>query len=175
MSEQTFIVGTVVCNKPGVLHKISNMFRRRNFNIESISVGPAEEKELARMTITVNGNEFVARQLVKQLEKLLDVVYATVLDEKRSVFRELALIKVTAADSKTRSDVVDWTNIFRGRVIDVSPESIVVEITGTPDKIDAFIELAKGVGLKELARTGAAALERGSKTITSEKGSEVSG
>ena len=169
MAEQMFIVGTVVAHKPGVLHKISNMFRRRDFNIESISVGPTEEKELARMTITLNGNEQAASQLVKQLEKLIDVACAAVLDQKKTVLRELALIKVAASDSKTRSDVIDWTNIFRGQVIDACPESIVVEITGTSDKIDAFIELAKGVGLKEIARTGVTALERGSKTINSRK------
>lgn len=169
MAEQTFIVGTVVSHKPGVLHKISNMFRRRSFNIESISVGPTEDKELARMTITLNGNEWTATQLVKQLEKLLDVIHAAILDQKRTVFRELALVKVAAADSKTRSDVLDWANIFRGQVIDVSPESIVVEITGTPDKIDAFIELARGAGIKEIARTGVTALERGPRTINSEK------
>lgn len=169
MTEQAFIVGTVVANKPGVLHKISNMFRRRSFNIESISVGPTEEKELARMTITLLGNEWAARQLVKQLEKLIDVVSVTVLDQKKTVLRELALVKIVAADSKTRSDVIDWANIFRGQVVDASPESIIVEVTGTPDKIDAFIELAKGVGLKETSRTGVTALERGPRTINSEK------
>ena len=169
MSERTFVVGTLVSHKPGVLHKVANMFRRRNFNIESISVGPTDERDLARMTMTLAGNEWMARQLVKQLEKTLDVVATTVLDEKNSVLRELALIKVTAADSKARSAIIDWTNIFRGQVIDASPESVVIEVTGTPDKIDAFIELAKSVGLKEIARTGVTALERGSNTINSEK------
>jgi len=159
----------LVSHKPGVLHKVANMFRRRNFNIESISVGPTDERDLARMTMTLAGNEWMARQLVKQLEKTLDVVATTVLDEKNSVLRELALIKVTAADSRARSAIIDWTSIFRGQVIDASPESVVIEITGTPDKIDAFIELARSVGLKEIARTGVTALERGSNTINSEK------
>jgi len=165
VTQQRFLLGMVVAHKPGVLHRVSNMFRRRNFNIGSISVGATEEKELARMTLAIAGDDRVARQVVRQMEKLLDVVSVSVLDRKRIVQRELALVKLPASDPKTRSDIVNWANVFRSHVVDLSPESVIVEVTGTPDKIDAFIELAKSIGVKEISRTGVTALERGAGTV----------
>lgn len=165
VTQQEFLLGMVVAHKPGVLHRVSNMFRRRNFNIESISVGATEEKELARMTLAIAGDDRVARQVVRQMEKLLDVVSVSVLDKRRTVQRELALVKLPASDPKTRSDIVNWANVFRSHVVDLSPESVIVEVTGTPDKIDAFIELAKNIGVEEISRTGVTALERGTGTI----------
>jgi len=165
VTQQEFLLGMVVAHKPGVLHRVSNMFRRRNFNIESISVGATEEKELARMTLAIAGDDRVARQVVRQMEKLLDVVSVSVLDRRRIVQRELALVKLPASDPKTRSDIVNWANVFRSHVVDLSPESVIVEVTGTPDKIDAFIELAKSIGVKEISRTGVTALERGAGTV----------
>lgn len=169
MTEQTFVVGMVVAHKPGVLHRVSNMFRRRNFNIESISVGMTERNDMARMTITVAGDERTAMHVERQLEKLLDVVSVSVLDQKRTVLRELALVKLPAADPRARSDILNWVDVFRSRVVDLSPESVIVEVTGTPDKIDAFIDLARRIGIKEISRTGMTALERGSCTINSGK------
>jgi len=165
MTQEKFLLGMVVAHKPGVLHRVSNMFRRRNFNIESISVGATEEKELARMTLAISGDDRIARQVVKQMEKLLDVISVSLLDQNRTVLRELALVKLPAADPKTRSDIVNWANVFRSHVVDLSPESVIVEVTGTPDKIDAFIELAKSIGIKEISRTGVTALERGAEAI----------
>jgi len=165
VTQQEFLLGMVVAHKPGVLHRVSNMFRRRNFNIESISVGATEEKELARMTLAIAGDDRVARQVVRQMEKLLDVVSVSVLDKRRTVQRELALVKLPASDPKTRSDIVNWANVFRSHVVDLSPESVIVEVTGTPDKIDAFIELAKNIGVEEISRTGVTALERGAGTV----------
>lgn len=167
--EQTFILGMLVEHKPGVLQKVSSMFRRRGFNIESISVGATEQSDLARMTITVREDEPTARQLAKQTEKIIDVLAVEFLHPERSVIRELALIKLRTPDSKTRSDIMNYVNTFRSRIVDLSPESIIVEITGTPDKIDAFLDLVRDYGVLEISRTGVTALERGLRTIKNEK------
>jgi acetolactate synthase-1/3 small subunit len=158
---KTFIFGTLVEHKPGVLQKVSNMFRQRNFNIESITVGPTERGDIARMTITMKGEEEEAVQLEKQLRKLIDVLEVKVLDPGGTVVRELALVKVKVTDWRARSDLVNWANIFRSRIVDVAPDSIMIEITGTPSKIDAFLELMKRFELLEVSRTGVTAMERG--------------
>jgi acetolactate synthase-1/3 small subunit len=163
--EQNHIISTIVEHKPGVLYTVANLFRRRGFNIESISVGSTEQSDLARMTITVKGDERTIEQVVKQLNKLIDVIKVSRLDSASIVTRELALIKVRALDTKVRSDVINYADIFRARVVDVSPESLMVEITGTSDKIDAFLDLMKPFGVKEAARTGITALSRGVKSI----------
>jgi acetolactate synthase-1/3 small subunit len=159
------VVSAIVENKPGVLHSVANLFRRRNFNIESITVGATEQPDLARITITVNADEKTLDQVVKQLDKLVDVVKVTELDPNSIVTRELALIKVNVPSAKERADVISCVHVFRGRVVDVSPESLMVEITGTPDKIDAFLNLMKASGVIELARTGITALSRGPKAV----------
>jgi len=162
--EQNHIISAIVEHKPGVLYGVSNLFRRRGFNIESISVGPIEQSDLARMTITVKGDERTIEQVVKQLNKLIDVIKVSRLDPASIVTRELALIKVRALDTKARSDVINYADIFRARVVDVSSESLMVEITGDSDKIDAFLDLMKPFGVKEVARTGITALSRGAKS-----------
>jgi acetolactate synthase I/III small subunit len=159
------VVSAIVENKPGVLHSVANLFRRRNFNIESITVGATEQKELARITITVNADEKTLEQVVKQLTKLIDVVKVAELDPTSIVTRELALIKIHVPSVKERADIISCVHVFRGRVVDVSPESLMVEITGTTDKIDAFLNLMKASGVLELARTGITALSRGAKSI----------
>jgi acetolactate synthase I/III small subunit len=161
----TRVVSAIVENKPGVLHSIANLFRRRNFNIDSITVGATEQKDLARITITVNADEKTLNQVVKQLNKLVDVVKVAELDPNSIVTRELALVKVNVPSVKERADIISCVHVFRGRVVDVSPESLMVEITGTPDKIDAFLNLMKASGVIELARTGITALSRGPKSI----------
>ena len=165
MEEQTHIIAAIVEHKPGVLYKVSNMFRRRGFNIESISVGPTEQRDLARMTITVNGDQKIIEQMIKQLNKLIDIIKVSRLDPANIVTREMALVKVHTSATRAKSDIVNYANIFRARVVDVSPESLMVEITGDPDKIDAFIHLLKPFGVKEVARTGIAALSRGAKSV----------
>ncbi len=162
---QIKVIAALVENKPGVLHSVANMFRRRDFNIESITVGRSEQEDLSRMTITVNGDEKVLEQVVKQMSKLIDVVKVSRLEPENIVTRELALIKVNIPDNKSRSDVINCVDVFRGRVVDVSPESLTMEITGTPDKIDAFLNLMKTYGIMELARTGLTALSRGVSSI----------
>ena len=162
---KTKVISVLVDNKPGVLHGISNLFRRRNFNIESITVGATEQKNIARMTITVNEDEKTIEQVIKQVAKLIDVLKVDELSQGNFVMRELALIKVNVPSSKERSDIINCVDVFRGRIIDVSTDSLTVEITGTPDKIDAFLNLMKTFGVIELARTGITALGRGAKSI----------
>jgi len=165
LREKNHIISTIVEHKPGVLYTVANLFRCRGFNIESISVGPTEQSDLARMTITVEGDERTVEQVVKQLNKLIDVIKVSRLDPASIVTRELALIKVRALNTKSRSDVINYADIFRARVVDVSSESLTMEITGTSDKIDAFLDLMKPFGVKEVARTGITALSRGVKSI----------
>ncbi len=162
---KTRVVSAIVENKPGVLHSVANLFRRRNFNIETITVGGTEQKDLARITITVSADEKTLDQVVKQLRKLIDVVKVTELEPNNTVERELALVKVNVPSVKERADIISCVHVFRGRVVDVSPESLMVEITGSSDKIDAFLNLMKASGVIELARTGITALSRGTKSI----------
>jgi len=159
--QQEYIVSAIVEHRPGVLFRVSNLFRRRGFNIQSISVGPTEKKELARITITVGGDEKLVEQIVKQLRKLVEVVKVSILNPKNTVVRELALVKVIAPDYRAKTDIINYAEIFKGRVVDVSHKSLTVEVTGDPDKIDAFINIVKPYGIKEIARTGITALPRG--------------
>jgi acetolactate synthase-1/3 small subunit len=156
------IISALVENKPGVLFRVSNMFRARNFNIESLSVGPTEQQDLSRITVTIDSDENVTEQLVKQLRKMIDVVDVTRLAADKTVYRELALIKLKAVDPTTRMEIINLANVFRGKIVDTSKGSIMVEITGTPDKIDAFKSLVEHYGVLQLARTGVSALPRGS-------------
>jgi acetolactate synthase-1/3 small subunit len=168
-NQKTTVIAALVENKPGVLHSISNMFRRRGFNIESITVGHTEQKGVARMTITVSGDEKTLEQIEKQMNKLIDVIKVNTFEPDNIVARELALIKINVPDVKSRSDIINCVEVFRGRVVDVATESLMVEITGTPDKIDAFLNLMRGYGISEMARTGLTALARGVKSIKIEE------
>ena len=156
-----YIISAIVEDKPGVLFRITNLFRARNFNIESITVGSTENVDLSRMTITTESDERTLDQLVKQLRKLIDVVDVKVLDIMRTVYRELALIKLRAVDPTSRMEITNFASIFRANILDISKETIIVEVTGTPDKIDAFKNLVDHYGIIQLARTGVSALPRG--------------
>jgi acetolactate synthase-1/3 small subunit len=163
--ESDFLIVAIVDNRIGVLHKIASMFSRRGFNIETISAGEINVPSLVRITITMKSDKNTADQLIKQMEKLIDIVSVTVLDPEKAVERELALIKVRIDTPDDRSAIMDYANIFRGRVVDVAPKSVIVEITGTPQKMNAFIELASTFGILEIARTGITALSRGKESI----------
>jgi acetolactate synthase-1/3 small subunit len=163
--EKTTVISALVENKPGVLHSVANMFRRRGFNIESITVGHTEQKGITRMTFCVSGDEKTLEQIEKQMNKLIDVIKVNILEPDSIVTRELALVKINVPDVKGRSDIINCVEVFRGRVVDVAPESLMVEITGTSDKIDAFLNLMKGYGITEMARTGLTALARGVKSL----------
>lgn len=166
MEEQrTHIISALVLHKPGVLQRVAGLFTRRGFNIESITVGTSEQENIARMTIIAKGDGKVLEQITKQLNKIIDVIKVRDLEPENTVKRELCLIKVYSPTEKVRAEVVQYVNIFRGRVIDVSPETLTIEMTGASDKIDALIDLVKGFGIKEIARTGPTAMSRGVKTI----------
>jgi len=165
---KSYIISSLVEHKPGVLYQVSNMFRRRGFNIETITVGESEQAGLARMTITIRGDERIVEQVVKQLNKLLDVVKVSILDPESTVTRELALIRINTPNATVRSDVINYTEIFKGKVVDVAHDSLMVEMTGDSDKITAFIELMKSFGVREIARTGITALPRGMRSTRME-------
>ena len=152
-----YIISSLVENKPGVLFRITNLFRARNFNIESITVGTTEKPDLSRMTITTRIDEEILDQLVKQLRKLIDIVEVEVLDINNTVYRELALIKIRAKDFTNRNEIINFANVFRANILDIGKESV----TGTPDKIDAFKNLIIQYDIVEMARTGVSALSRG--------------
>lgn len=156
------IISALVEHKPGVLQRIAGLFSRRNFNIEEISVGVTENPEIARITIMTNGGEKDLEQMIKQMNKLIEVIKVTALDEKNSVARTLCLVKVNVPTRDSKSEFIQYVDVFRGRIVDVSRTSLTAEITGDDDKIDAFINLVRVLGIKEIARTGTTAMERGS-------------
>jgi len=157
---KSHVISTLVENKPGVLQKVSSLFTRRGFNIESITVGESETEGLAAMIIISKGDEKVLEQITKQLNKLIDVIKVVDLDPNNSVKRELALIKVKADNEENRSEIIQYANIFRGKIIDLGKSTLTVEITGDPNKINALISLLGNFGIKKIVRTGAAAIAR---------------
>jgi len=154
------ILSVLVENKPGVLARVSGLFSRRGFNIESLAVGPTEDPNISRMTIVIDADDLKLEQITKQLHKLVNVLKISDLDPKDSVERELVLIKVNAPPDK-RAEVVETANIFRANIIDVSKTTLTIEITGTATKIQALEDLLRPYGIKELVRTGKIALARG--------------
>lgn len=154
------IISLLVENKPGILFKVTHLFRSRNFNIDSISVGVTDNPEFSRMTITAIGDEKQIQQIVKQLEKMIDTVEVRHLDEHKTVYRELILFKIKINNANDSMEINKLANAYGGKIHDVRKESIMVELTATPDQISAFEELAKPFGIIETARTGVAALQR---------------
>ncbi len=156
-------ISVLVENEFGVLSRISSLFSGRGFNIDSLSVAPTNEDGMSRMTIVTRGDEQILEQVTKQLNKLIDVIKVIdFTDDGSGVEREMALIKVTAED-ESRAEVLRIVDIFRAKIIDVTPKSYTIEATGNPVKIDAILELLRPLGLKELVRTGAVAIGRGAK------------
>ena len=160
MDVKYHVISTLVENKPGVLQKVAGLFTRRDFNIDSITVGESEVDGLARMVITVKAEDVVLEQVTKQLNKLVDVIKIKDIT-KNAVKRELCLIKVNIPNEKARAEIMQYTNIFRAKIVDVSEETLMIEITGDMEKIDAFISLLKGYGIKKISRTGLTAMARG--------------
>jgi acetolactate synthase-1/3 small subunit len=154
------IITLTVRNELGVLARIATLIAGKGYNIEGLSVGETHERGISRMTLEVIGDDVVIDQVVKQLRKLIDTLKVKDLTDTPHVERELALIKVHTATPRARDEVLRLTEIFRGRIVDVSPDTYTVEITGTEDKLNAFIELVKPFGIKEMARTGKVALKR---------------
>ena len=157
----TFMV--YVENKPGVLTRVASLFRRRAFNIDSLTVGRTEKPEVSRMTITVDADRDQARRIEANLYKLVNVLLVENITNQPAIIRDLAMIRV-AATHDARSHVLELAAVFRARVIDVSPESLTIEITGAEDKIDGLLEVLRPYGVLEMVRTGIVAMRRGSKS-----------
>ncbi|WP_027007241.1 acetolactate synthase small subunit [Conexibacter woesei] len=154
------VLTILVENKPGVLTRIAGLFARRGFNIDTLTVGPTDDEHISRVTLTVDGALHPIDQVTKQLHKLINVLKIRDLEPDETVTRELALFKV-AVDGTQRAEVLQLTDIFRGRIVDVTRRSIIVEITGTTDKIESFEALLRPFGMVEMMRTGEIAISRG--------------
>jgi len=161
----THTLSVLVENKPGVLARVSGLFSRRGFNIDSLAVGPTENPEISRMTIVVAVDELPLEQVTKQLNKLVNVLKIVELDPASSVQRELVLIKVRA-DLTARSHVLETVQLFRAKVVDVATDAVTIEATGTADKLEALIRVLEPFGIRELVQSGMVAVGRGSRSIT---------
>ncbi|GAB6286868.1 MAG: acetolactate synthase small subunit [Methanoregula sp.] len=162
-------LSVLVENKAGVLSRVTGLFSRRGFNIESLAVGPCEETGMSRITIVVIGDDALVEQVMKQLNKLIDVIKVTDLTENERVERELALIKVTAEPGGSRSEIMQIATIFRAQIVDVGAKTVTLQVTGDTDKIDGLEKLLRQFGIKELVRTGRVGILRGAKIVTSSK------
>ena len=158
-----YVLGVLVDNHPGVLSRVSGLFSRRGFNIESLAVGVTENPAVSRITIVVDGDEYIVGQVTKQLNKLINVIKVSIIGED-SISRELALIKVRATPA-TRNQIVDIVNIFRAKVVDVNRNSVIVEITGDSKKIAALEEMLDDFGILEMVRTGNISIDRGMRMV----------
>src|SRR5512137_1106192 len=152
-------IAVIVENKSGVLTRIAGLFSRRSFNIDSLSVGATDNPDYSRMTLSVQGDRDVLEQVIKQLSKLINVIRVSELEAGESVERELAIIKVSA-DRENRSEIMQIVNIFRAKIIDVSHRSMIIEVTGDEEKVDAIVQLLRQFGIKEIARTGKVSMVR---------------
>jgi len=160
----THTLSVLVEDKPGVLARVASLFSRRGYNIQSLAVGATEQKDMSRMTIVVSVDESPLEQITKQLNKLINVIKIVEQDEDNSVSRELALVKVRT-DAATRGQVIEAVNLFRAKVVDVSTESLTIEATGTPAKLEAFLRVLEPYGIRELAQSGVVSLSRGPRGI----------
>ncbi len=153
-------ISILVENRPGVLARISSLFTARGFNIDSLSVGETEDPTVSRMTIVVRGDERILEQVEKQLNKLVDIIKVTEFSQIEHLERDLALVKVKA-DKSNRSEILQIVDIFRAKIVDVSAESVIIEITGDEEKIQAILSMLRPFGIKEMVRTGIVAMARG--------------
>ena len=160
MDKEYHIISTLVEDKPGVLQKVAGLFNRRGFNIDSITVGNSEVDGLSRMVISVHADKKGLEQVTKQLNKLVDVIKIKDITNT-AVKRELCLVKVNIPNAKARAEIMQYTNIFRANIVDVTEETLIIELTGDKKKINAFISLLKGYGIKKISRTGLTAMARG--------------
>jgi acetolactate synthase-1/3 small subunit len=161
----THTLSVLVENKPGVLARVSGLFHRRGFNITSLAVGPTEQEEISRITITVSVEGAALEQVTKQLNKLVNVLKIVELDDKQSVQREMLLVKVRA-DEATRRGVLETVELFKAKVCDVGPEVLTIELTGRPDKLDAMIVMLEPYGIREMVQSGMVAIGRGPRSMT---------
>ncbi|GAB4516837.1 MAG: acetolactate synthase small subunit [Anaerolineae bacterium] len=155
-------------DKPGVLNRVAGLFRRRNFNIDSLTVGHSETPGISRMTFVVDGDDRMVDQCIKQLEKLINVTRVQNVTNEPIVVREMALIRVKATGAQ-RSEIVQLVDIFRGRIVDVAKDSLVVEVTGPESRVNSLIDLLSHFGIMEMVRTGRVAMVRGAGSVTQER------
>ncbi len=165
MKSDQFILGVIVCNHFGVLTRVSGLFSRRGYNIDSLNVSETENPQFSRMTIIVRGDEYTKDQVVKQLEKLHDVQRVELMPADDTVVREHMLIKINVTP-ETRAEITEAVKIFRGKVVDFNSDSMVIEITGETSKLDAFVDFSKKIGIIEMCRAGALALNRGTQFLS---------
>ncbi|MCX8129676.1 MAG: acetolactate synthase small subunit [Clostridia bacterium] len=158
------LLSVLVENHAGVLSRVAGLFSRRGFNIDSLAVGVTENPDISRMTIVVDGDDYVVEQVSKQLNKLIDVIKIKQLEKSDSVSRELALIKVSAT-ATTRAEIIQIVEIFRAKIVDVSKNTLTIEISGSSEKVAALEDMLKQFGIKEIVRTGTIAIERGNRYI----------
>jgi acetolactate synthase-1/3 small subunit len=164
MKNDQFVIAVYVENKFGVLTRVTSMFTRRGFNIDSLTVGETEDPEYSRMTITLNGDNYAREQLINQLKKLHNVKEVKLLESAQNVERELLLVKVPNQPA-TRSEIMAAADVYRGKIIDYSTDAMIIEVTGEPLKIQAFIDVLKPIGIIEMCRTGLVSLERGATVL----------
>lgn len=165
MNSEQFILGVLVSNHAGVLSRVSGLFSRRDYNIDSLNVGETEDKKISRMTIIATGDDYVKSQIVKQLQKLHDVKKVEIMPVDDTVLREHLLIKIKVKKD-TRAEIIEAVNIFRGKVVDFNAKTLTVEITGETSKLDAFIKFSADYGIIEMCRAGALAIKRGESSLT---------
>jgi acetolactate synthase I/III small subunit len=158
------VLAVLVNNRPGVLNRVASLVRSRNFNIESLAVGHTERPDISRMTLTLRGDQFAVEQMGKQLYRIVDVLKVQDLHESNVIEHELALIKVRASAAR-RAELLKICELYKGRVLDIGADTVVVEYAGTEQEIDALVALLGGFGIREMVRTGVVALGRGSATI----------
>ena len=162
------VIAVYVENKYGVLTRVAGLFMRKGFNIDSLTVGETEDPAYSRMTITLNGNDYAREQLINQLKKLHNVKEVKLLESAQNVERELLLLKVPN-HPETRSEIMAAADVYRGKIIDYSTDAMIIEVTGEPLKIQAFIDVVKPIGIIEMCRTGVVSLERGATVLHPEE------
>ena len=166
--EGNYILSVLVENRSGVLSRVAGLFTRRGYNINSLSVGPTHDESISRMTIMVKGDEQIIEQISKQVSKMMEVLKVKVLKENELVCRELALIKVRSTP-KTRGEIMEITSIFRSNIVDISQNTLTIEMSGNAKKLNALLAMVEPYGIEEISRTGITALERGTNTLKLDK------
>ncbi len=154
-------IAMLVEDQPGVLTRISSLFARRGFNIDTITVGKTTKPGISKMVVTVIADDAIIEQVEKQVNKLIDVVKVIEMPESKSVIRELCLIKIAIPNKKAKEEILKYVSIYKTKIVDINTKSVTAELIGVPAKIDAFIELMKQFGIKEISRTGVTAVSRG--------------
>lgn len=159
--EKRHVIAMLVEDQPGVLTRIAGMFARRGFNIDTITVGKTTKKGISKMVITVIGDDSTLEQVEKQINKLIDTLKVIEMPEEKAVIRELCLLKIALPNKKAKEEILRYTKIYKTKIVDITQKSVTAELIGEPAKIDAFIDLMKQFGIKEVARTGVTAISRG--------------